>query len=401
MSLLTHKNILLGITGGIAAYKSVELTRRLREQGAHVKIVMTASATAFITPLTLQAVSEERVHVELLDVETEATINHIELARWADIILIAPTTANFIAKLTYGHADDLLSTVCLATVAPILLAPAMNQKMWQAPITQENCQRLQQRGVTFLGPTEGSQACGEVGPGRMLEPSEIVSRVRDFFTTGALQGRRVLVTAGPTREDIDPVRFISNRSSGRMGYAMAAAARDTGASVTLVSGPVSLTPPDHVEVKTIYCAQEMLETVMAEIKETDIFIAAAAVADYRPVRVVDHKIKKQNSSLILELERTPDILGQVASLPQPPFTVGFAAETQAVTEYARDKLQRKKLDMIAANQVGTPGIGFDSTDNALTVLWAEGEIELPRCSKQELAKQLMEVIIRRYHLKIK
>lgn len=400
MSLLTHKNILLGVTGGIAAYKSAELTRRLREQGANVKIVMTIAATQFITPLTLQAVSGGRVHLHLLDTETEATINHIELARWADLILIAPITANFIAKLTHGHADDLLSTVCLATTAPLLLAPAMNQRMWQAQVTQENCQRLQQRGVIFFGPAAGSQACGEVGLGRMLEPSEIVSQIHTFLGTGRLQGRHVLITAGPTREDIDPVRFISNRSSGRMGYALAVAAQAAGAQVTLVSGPVSLPPLSNVTMKMVYSAQEMLSAVMDDIKQVDIFIATAAVADYRPVQSMNQKIKKQESRLVLELERTPDILGQVADLPHPPFTVGFAAETQAVADYARDKLQRKKLDMIAANQVGVPGIGFDSTDNALTVFWAGGEVELPRCSKKELANQLIEIITQRYLAKL-
>ncbi len=400
MSLLTHKNVLLGVTGGIAAYKSAELTRRLREQGANVKIIMTIAATQFITPLTLQAVSGGRVHLHLLDTETEATINHIELARWADIILIAPITANFIAKLTHGHADDLLSTVCLATTAPLLLAPAMNQRMWQAQVTQENCQRLQQRGVVFFGPAAGSQACGEVGLGRMLEPLEIVSQIQTFLGTGRLQGRHVLITAGPTREDIDPVRFISNRSSGRMGYALAVAAQTAGAQVTLVSGPVSLPPLTNVTMKMVYSAQEMLSAVMDAIKQIDIFIATAAVADYRPVQSMNQKIKKQESRLVLELERTPDILGQVADLPHPPFTVGFAAETQAVADYARDKLQRKKLDMIAANQVGLPGIGFDSTDNALTVFWAEGEVELPRSSKKELANQLIEIIAQRYLAKL-
>ncbi len=396
MNTLTHKHILVGITGGIAAYKSVELVRRLREQKAQVRVVMTQAATEFITPLTLQAVSGQRVHTHLLDKEAEAAMGHIELARWADVILIAPATADFLAKLAYGHANDLLSTVCLATSARIIVAPAMNQQMWQAKTTQENCVRLRACGVQFFGPTAGAQACGETGPGRMLEPTELVNCLNGLFEPGVLEGRHLLITAGPTRENIDPVRFISNRSSGRMGYAVAEAAQAMGAQVTLVSGPVSLPPPPGVQRVSVFSAQDMLEAVLTRIATVDVFIATAAVADYRPVQVATQKLKKTESHLHLTLERTPDILATVANLPKPPFTVGFAAETENLAQYARDKLERKKLDMVAANQVGIAGIGFESEENALTVFWKGGEVELPRCSKPLLARHLMEIVRTRY-----
>lgn len=397
MNKLIDKQILLGITGGIAAYKSAELVRRLREQGASVRVVMTQAATEFITPLTLQALSGQRVHTDMLDAEAEAAMGHIELARWAEMILIAPATADFLAKLTYGHANDLLSTLCLATTAPITIAPAMNQQMWQAPITQENCQRLLKRGIKIFGPASGSQACGEIGAGRMLEPQELVQCLLDMLLkTGPLSGKKVLVTAGPTHEPIDPVRFISNRSSGRMGYAVAEAAYEAGAEVQLVSGPVSLLPPPSIQTISVQSAQQMFEAVMAQIPTTDIFMATAAVADYRPVQQAAQKVKKNQPQLPLILERTPDILAAVANLPSPPFTVGFAAETENLVEYARTKLEKKKLDMIAANQVGVEGIGFDSEENALTVFWADESLELPRCSKKKLAKQLIEIIVQRY-----
>jgi len=386
MNTLTNRHILLGITGGIAAYKSADLVRRLREQGAQVRVVMTAAATQFITPLTLQAVSGQPVSTDLLDTEAEAAMGHIELARWADVILIAPATADFLAKLAYGHANDLLSTVCLATAAPITVAPAMNQQMWQAPITQQNCQQLQQRGVKLFGPAIG----------RMLEPLELVQCLQNIFQSGALQAKKILVTAGPTREDIDPVRFISNRSSGRMGYAIVEAAAAKGAEVTLVSGPVSLSPPAGGQIISVYSAQDMFEAVMARVSAADIFIATAAVADYRPAQQAAQKLKKNQAQLQLSLERTPDILASVASLATPPFTVGFAAETDNLVDYARSKLEHKKLDMIAANLVGIEGIGFDSEENALSVFWADGSVDLPRCSKKELANQLVELIIQRY-----
>ncbi|MCK5524093.1 MAG: bifunctional phosphopantothenoylcysteine decarboxylase/phosphopantothenate--cysteine ligase CoaBC [Thiomargarita sp.] len=395
---ITNKKILLGISGSIAAYKSADLVRRLRDQGAIVRVVMTNAATHFITPLTLQALSGQRVHTDLLDADAEMAMGHIELARWAEVVLIAPITADFLAKLTYGHADDLLSAICLATTAPLIVAPAMNQQMWQSRITQENAERLQQRGVKILGPASGSQACGETGTGRMLEPLELVQFLQNEFKSGPLQGKKVLITAGPTREDIDPVRFISNRSSGRMGYAIATAAATFGAEVTLISGPVSLSPPQDVQMLSVYSSQEMYEAVMARISTSDIFIAAAAVADYRPVQQASQKIKKNEAHLQLTLERTPDILAQVANLATPPFTVGFAAETEHLADYARSKLEKKKLDMIAANLVGIEGIGFDSEENALSVFWADGCIELPRTYKKMLANQLVEIIMQRYLL---
>jgi phosphopantothenoylcysteine decarboxylase/phosphopantothenate--cysteine ligase len=396
-SLLNQRRILLGITGSIAAYKSAELVRRLREQGAQVRVVMTSAATQFITPLTLQALSGQRVHTELLDAQAEAAIGHIELARWAEMILIAPASADFLAKLAYGHADDLLSTLCLATTAPIAVAPAMNQHMWQAQVTQDNCQRLQNYGIQLFGPASGLQACGENGAGRMLEPSDLVRQLSEKFQTGLLQHHHILITAGPTREYLDPVRFISNRSSGRMGYAIAEAAREAGAQVTLISGPVSLNISPGIEQIFVESAQQMLAAVMAHVTKADIFIATAAVADYRPSQQATAKLKKTDDSpLQLTLEQTPDILATVANLPSPPFTVGFAAETDNLADYARAKLQRKNLDMIAANQVGIEGIGFDSEDNALSIYWQGGGIELARTSKKQLAKQLITIISQRY-----
>jgi len=400
MTQLTDKHILLGITGGIAAYKCIELVRRLRDHGAQVRVAMTPAATEFITPLTFQAVSGNRVQTALLDVDAEAAMGHIELARWADMIVIAPATADFIARLAHGHANDLLSTLCLATAAPICIAPAMNQQMWKAPAVQANCQRVREFGIQIWGPAVGSQACGDVGAGRMLEPAELLQRIQSAFSPlrGKLLGKRVLVTAGPTREDLDPVRFISNRSSGRMGYAVAEAARDAGAEVFLVSGPVNLAAPLGVQLIPAYSAQQMLDAVMAKIQDCDIFISAAAVADYRAAEMATHKIKKKADEMRIELAKTTDIIAQVAALPKPPFTVGFAAETQTVAAYARDKLERKKLDMIAANLVGVEGTGFDSLENALTVLWKEGEVELARNTKTVLAQQLLELIIARFQV---
>lgn len=394
MTILTDKHIVLGITGGIAAYKTPDLVRRLREQGAQVKVVMTDSAREFITPLTLQAVSGERVAHSLLDADAEAAMGHIELARWADLILIAPATADCIARLTYGHADDLLTTLCLATAAPIALAPAMNQQMWRAAITQQNCQQLRARGVLLLGPAEGAQACGDVGAGRMLEPLQIVAAVAQQFAEPVLAGLQVLISAGPTREALDPVRFISNRSSGKMGYAIAAAAQAAGAQVQLVSGPVNLPIPHGVACRQVESAQQMYEACLAAVADTHIFIATAAVADYRPVQVADQKIKKNQSEMQIALVRNPDILAAIAATQQV-FTVGFAAETQAVEQYARDKLQRKGLDMIAANLVGEQ-LAFDQDDNALLVLWATGQQSFPQTSKTVLAQQLVALIAQRY-----
>ena len=398
MQALADKRVLLGISGGIAAYKSAELTRRLRDQGATVRVVMTPAATEFITPLTLQALSGNPVHTDLLDHGAEAAMGHIELARWADMIVIAPATANFIARLSNGLADDLLSALCLATTAPLLVAPAMNQQMWQNPATQENIARLQDRGITLLGPASGAQACGETGPGRLLEPDEIVPAIIAAGRTNTLTGVSVMVSAGPTREFIDPVRYLSNRSSGKMGYAVARAAEEAGASVTLVSGPVALTPPARVRVIEVVSAGQMHDSILKEAEACDIFISAAAVADYRSRETVLQKMKKQDSGILLRLEKTPDILSEVATLANPPFTVGFAAETEYLADNAKQKLANKKLDMIAANQVGD-GLGFDSDENALDVYWPGGSQSLGTASKEKLARQLMEIIVARYREK--
>ena len=398
MQALADKRVLLGISGGIAAYKSAELTRRLRDQGATVRVVMTPAATEFITPLTLQALSGNPVHTDLLDHGAEAAMGHIELARWADMIVIAPATANFIARLSNGLADDLLSALCLATTAPLLVAPAMNQQMWQNPATQENIARLQDRGITLLGPASGAQACGETGPGRLLEPDEIVPAIIAAGRTNTLTGVSVMVSAGPTREFIDPVRYLSNRSSGKMGYAVARAAEEAGASVTLVSGPVALTPPARVRVIEVVSAGQMHDSILKEAESCDIFISAAAVADYRSRETVLQKMKKQDSGILLRLEKTPDILSEVATLANPPFTVGFAAETEYLADNAKQKLANKKLDMIAANQVGD-GLGFDSDENALDVYWPGGSQSLGTASKEKLARQLMEIIVARYREK--
>ncbi len=399
MSGLSQKHIVLGVTGGIAAYKSADLVRRLLELGAEVRVVMTKSACEFVTPLTFQALSGHPVHTDLLDSETESSMGHIELARWADAVLIAPASANCMARLAHGLADDLLSTLCLATTAPVYLAPAMNNKMWLAAATQANARLLGSRGVTLFGPGVGEQACGETGAGRMLEPTDLAQRMEESFTGGVLSGLHVMVTAGPTCEDLDPVRYITNRSSGRMGYAIAEAARAAGAEVTLVSGPVALNPPEQVRCIHIHSAEDMLNAVMSAIGNCQIFIAAAAVADYRSATVAEHKIKKHDEELSLTLARTPDILKQVAALGSAPFTVGFAAETQNLQENALGKLNRKALDMVAANQVGIPGQGFDSEENALHVFWQGGERELPRASKHQLARDLISLIIERYREK--
>ena len=398
MQALADKRILLGITGGIAAYKSAELTRRLRDQGATVRVVMTPAATEFITPLTLQALSGNPVHTELLDHGAEAAMGHIELARWADLIVIAPATANFIARLSNGLADDLLSTLCLATTAPLLVAPAMNQQMWQNPATQDNIARLQDRGVALLGPASGAQACGETGPGRLLDPDEIVPAIIAAGRTNTLSGVNVMVSAGPTREFIDPVRYLSNRSSGKMGYAVARAAEEAGASVTLVSGPVVLTAPARVRVIEVVSADQMHDSVLEEATSCDIFISAAAVADYRSREAALHKMKKQDAGILLRLEKTPDIVSEIAALANPPFTVGFAAETEHLADNAKQKLANKKLDMIAANRVGD-GLGFDSDENALDVYWPGGSQSLGTASKEKLARQLMDLIVVRYREK--
>ena len=387
-----RSRILLGVTGSIAAYKSPDLVRRLVERGAEVQVVLTAGAQRFVTPMTFQAVSGRPARTDLWDPAAEAAMGHIELARWAQQVLIAPASADFMARLAHGRADDLLTTLCLATEAPIALAPAMNRLMWANAATRANVSILLARGVRLLGPGAGDQACGETGEGRMWEPLEIAERLLEPpRNAGLLAGLKVLITAGPTREALDPVRYLTNRSSGKMGYAVAEAAREAGAHVTLVSGPVQLPTPAGVSRIDVESARDMHATVHREVGEADVFIAAAAVADFQPASVAPHKIKKQGGSLKLELEPAPDIVSSVADLAQRPFVVGFAAETQDVEENARSKLKRKKLDMIAANRVGE-GLAFDCEDNALTVLWADGQTEIARAPKLEVARGLIALI---------
>jgi phosphopantothenoylcysteine decarboxylase/phosphopantothenate--cysteine ligase len=393
-------NIVLGISGGIAAYKTPELVRRLRERGADVQIVMTASAEEFVTQTSLQAVSGHPIRSNLWDKEAEASMSHIELARWADLVLIAPATAEIMARLAGGGAPDLLTTLCLATEASIAIAPAMNRVMWANPAVQANRETLEQRGMRILGPDHGSQACGETGAGRMLEPDVIADAVcRPEFAgavaDGILAGKTVLVTAGPTREPIDPVRYITNRSSGKMGYAIAAAAHALGARVIMISGPVSLPEPRGTEVVRVETAAEMHAATHERVAEADIFIAAAAVSDYRPAEAAAQKIKKTRDAMTLELVRSPDILATVAALDEAPFTVGFAAETENVREYALGKLTNKKLDMIVANRVGSD-CGFDYDDNAAEILWAGGDKAFEKMPKSELAAGLMDVIVARF-----
>ncbi len=390
------KRILLGVTGGIAAYKSAELVRRLIEHGAEVQVVMTAGARQFVTPMTFQALSGRPVRTDLWDAAAEAAMGHIELARWAQLVLVAPASADFLARLAHGLADDLLSTLCLATEAPIAVAPAMNQLMWRNAATRANVELLGARGIRLLGPAVGDQACGEHGPGRLLEPDEIVAQVAlQLAPSGPLSGRRVLLTAGPTRECIDPVRFVSNRSSGKMGFAIAQAMRGAGAEVVLVSGPVALPTPPGVRRIDVECAEQMYAAVQRELPGTAIFVGTAAVADYRPVACAPQKIKKNSETMALELTRTPDILSHVSASAPRPFVVGFAAETNAVEHYALSKLLAKNLDLIAANEVGHSK-AFDCDENSLLVLWHGGRVELPVASKQELARALTGVIVEQY-----
>lgn len=398
MSALTNKRVLLGISGGIAAYKCVELVRRLRDQGAEVRVVMTAAAKAFITPLTLQAVSGHPVADDLLDPAAESSMGHIQLAKWADLVLLAPATADLMARMAAGMGNDLLTTLCLATSAPLAIAPAMNQQMYQAQVTQENIAKLAARGALIWGPAEGAQACGDVGPGRMLEPTELCQRVNQHFAQQQdLAGIAVLITAGPTREALDPVRFISNHSSGKMGYAIAAAAAARGATVTLVSGPVNLPTPAGVKRIDVESALQMQSAVMTEVTHHQIFIACAAVADYRAACVAPEKIKKAGDEISLTLVKNPDIVAGVGAMTtQRPFVVGFAAETQNVEQYARDKLARKNLDLICANDVSLPGQGFNADQNALHLFWKDGQHSLALDSKAALGQQLMDNIVRLY-----
>lgn len=398
MHSLTNKRILLGLTGGIAAYKGAEIVRGLQNAGAEVRVVMTRGAREFITPLTLQALSGNPVHTELLDSDAEAAMGHIELARWADVVLIAPASANFLSKLVAGEGSDLLTTLCLATNAKIAAAPAMNQGMWLNEATQQNIATLKERGIYLFGPASGVQACGDVGPGRMIEPAEVVGHTAALFESGLLAGRKIVITAGPTREAIDPVRYISNHSSGKMGFALAEAAVESGAKVVLVSGPVNLPCPSHVTRIDVVSAAEMYEAVHRELNGAAIFIAAAAVADYRPAIIAEQKIKKGKSdSLSLEMLKNPDIVASVAALPGKPFTVGFAAETNNVIEHAQQKLDKKKLDMIVANNVADTSIGFNSESNAVTVLDRSGQESLSIRSKSQLARDLMQIIADKYH----
>lgn len=394
-----NKRIVLGVTGGIAAYKSAELVRLLRAAGAEVRVVMTAAAANFVGPLTFQALSGNPVHLHLLDPETEAGMGHIELARWADTVLVAPASANFIAKLTHGLADDLLSTVCLATAAPLILAPAMNRQMWANAALQSNVAVLTQRGVQLLGPASGDQACGEVGLGRILEAAQIVTALNRIFSVGKLSGARVLITAGPTREPIDPVRYVSNRSSGKMGFALAEAAVHAGANVTLITGPVTLAAAQGVNRIDVLTAQEMRDAVLGHIAQTDIVIAAAAVADYRPEQAAAQKLKKQHKEMTLSLVRTPDILAEIGTLAKRPFCVGFAAETENLEINAKAKRLAKHLDIIAANWVNKPQTGFDSDDNELIVFWEGGEKHLALASKTLIAAQLIALISESYYAK--
>ncbi|MFK8935270.1 bifunctional phosphopantothenoylcysteine decarboxylase/phosphopantothenate--cysteine ligase CoaBC [Acinetobacter junii] len=406
LSVIPHKNIILAVTGGIAAYKSAILVRRLKDFGFDVRVVMTHGAQAFITPLTFQAFSGNPVHTELLNPEAEAGMGHIELARWADLVLVAPASCDTIAKFANGLADDLLSTLYLATKAPVWVAPAMNQQMWAAKATQRNLQTLVEDGVHVIMPDAGEQACGDVGLGRMPEPEDLAKQVAAYFHKaqraiaekfGLLAGKRVTITAGPTREAIDPVRYISNHSTGKMGFSLAAACYAAGAKVTLVAGPVSLDTPNGVDRINVKSAMQMLDVSMNQLKEgCDIFIATAAVADYRVAEVAEHKIKKSGDELAVSLVKNPDIVATIAQQQQRPFMVGFAAETQNVEEYAAGKLVAKKLDMIACNDVSRPDIGFASDENAMTVFFAQSyhmeKRELEKASKQEISQQLVEAI---------
>ncbi|MEW4983389.1 MAG: bifunctional phosphopantothenoylcysteine decarboxylase/phosphopantothenate--cysteine ligase CoaBC [Cycloclasticus sp.] len=399
MNKLQNRRVLLGVTGGIAAYKAAEVLRLCQSMGAEVRVVMTPAATEFITPLTFQALSGMPVHTQLLDAEEEAGMGHINLARWADVILVAPASADFIARLASGMANDLLTTLLLATEKTVMLAPAMNRAMFDDPNTQKNISQLESQGVFILGPGEGVQACGEVGLGRMLEPEELAQSVAEHFQTGELAGLNVLLNAGPTREAIDPVRYISNHSSGKMGFALAQACVEAGAHVTLVAGPVQIPTPSGVERIDVISASEMAAAVMSKSEPADIFIASAAVVDYTPVEIADNKIKKNASEMQLTLVKTIDILTNVATQDDTTFCVGFAAETDNLEEYAKGKLERKSLDMIAANWVGRDTGGFNSEQNALTVYWKGGEQEFGSMPKPELARELVTLIAKRYHEK--
>ena len=397
MKSLANKNILLGVTGGIAAYKSAEIVRHLKKSGASVRVVMTKSAEEFITPLTLQALSGNRVSTELLDAEAEAAMGHIELAKWADGILIAPATANTLARISSGRGDDLLSTVTLAFDGPVSLAPAMNQAMWLDKRTQENLEKLIQQDFGICGPGSGEQACGDIGLGRMLEPLEILEIFSLSFSKGAMLGKSILITAGPTQEPIDPVRFITNRSSGKMGYSLAEAAIESGANVTLISGPVNIEPPTNCNLVEIKTAKEMYESVMHHIKGMDVYIGTAAVSDYSPAHINESKLKKDgsNAAMTLELKENQDILKSVSELNDRPYVVGFAAETEDLIENAEKKLKNKKLDLIVANDVSDKEIGFDSDQNEVTLITHKGKELIQRQNKKKISKKIIDFISKR------
>jgi phosphopantothenoylcysteine decarboxylase/phosphopantothenate--cysteine ligase len=397
---LSNKRVLLCISAGIAAYKTPDLVRKLAELGAQVQVVMSKNSEQFVAPLALQAVSGHAVHHHAMTADSESGMGHIDLARWADVVLVAPATANMIARLTLGNADELLTTVCTATEAPIAIAPAMNQQMWQNPATVQNMSTLAARGVIILGPDSGQQACGEVGPGRMLQPVDIANRLASELSNSAndlgISGKSLMITAGPTWEALDPVRGITNHSSGLMGYALANAAVEAGARVTLVTGPTHIAKPDRVKVMDVVSALEMHQAVMESVAKQDIFIGVAAVSDYRPINSADQKIKKNDQVMTIEMIKNPDILADVANLENPPFCVGFAAETNDVIEHARDKLERKKLQLIAANHVGGSETGFATPDNAITLIGPESVTELPRANKSMLARALIREIAKHF-----
>lgn len=400
MDKTTNIRVLLGICGGIAAYKSAELVRLLRKQNCEVRVVMTASALQFVSALTFQALSGNPVATQILNTEEENAMGHINLARWAELLIIAPATANSIAKFSHGLADDLLSTLYLATTCPVYIAPAMNQAMWNKRVTQENILRLTNHGVQLIGPEQGSQACGETGYGRMTEAQDICDYLLSLPLSNTLQGIKILISAGPTREPLDPVRYITNRSSGKMGYALAEAAKKLGAEVTLISGPVILPAPNNIQCIQVETAEQMHQAVISRASTHNIYIGAAAVADYSPASLSPSKIKKQNDESVIKLQKTKDILADVASLAdRPDFVVGFAAETDDLEQYAKDKLNRKNLDMIAANWVGKQQGGFDSDENALQVYWSSGSKSLDMTNKKQLAEQLISLIVEKMNEK--
>lgn len=393
---LTNKRVLLGVSAGIAAYKTPDLVRKLAELGAEVQVILTRNADQFVAPLALQAVSGHAVHSYAMTAESESGMGHIDLARWADVVLIAPATANVIARLCQGNADELLTTVCVATEAPIAVAPAMNQQMWQNQATAANMQTLKQRHIDILGPDSGEQACGEVGLGRMLQPADIAKQLGQTFQSGSLTGKNIMITAGPTWEALDPVRGITNHSSGTMGYALAQAAVEAGAKVTLVSGPTNLPAPERVSRIDVISALDMQAAVVSSIAQQDIFVGVAAVADYRPIDFNDQKIKKNADEMTITMVKNPDILAEVAARDNPPFCVGFAAETNDLVDYARGKLERKKLNMIAANHVGGTETGFGTPDNAITLISQDAVVELPKQNKYALARALLAEIAKQF-----